>query len=256
MSTAAWIERGRDLGCFPDEVSGLAYAAAWREGDDGLVRSELERILTRVHRMPDLNWLGFGGLMETVDELTDAPDAMPEDWTDALFAVRLRSGRVAGPAWLAPRGAIAGGRWDELLLDLCAHFLPMNHAAKVEFAGELARDALRLRTDRGTLSQLALGAAGARFLTVAAPGSPALRVAVRGLDGMAAVADELRGRADALAASWYAVLGRPSGTPRPLTLQALRSARSTFMINSLLVDASCAATENLFTYLRCSDIVG
>ena len=256
MSTADWIERGRGLGCFPDEVSGLVYAAAWREGDDGLVRGELERILTRVHRMPDLNWLGFGGLMTAVDAVPDAPDAAPEDWTDALFSVRLRSGNVAGPAWLAPDGTVPDGRWDGLLLDLCAHFLPLSHSAKVELAGSLARDALRLRNGRGTLGELALGATGARFLAASGPGSPALRVAVRGLGEMQRVATELRTRAQALAGVWHAVLGRPSGTPRPLTLQSLRSAKSTFMINSLLADASCPATENLFTYLRCTDIVG
>lgn len=256
MSAADWIERGRGLGCFPDEVSGLAYAAAWREGDDGLVRSELERILTRVHRMPDLNWLGFGGLMETIDALPDAPDAPPEDWTHELFSVRTWTDKIAAPAWLAPAGEITDDHWGTMLLDLCAHFLPLNHAAKVELAGSLAGDALRLRTERGTLSGLVRAATGARFLAAARPGSPALGVAVRGLGEMASATRELEGRARALAAAWYAVLGRPAGTPRPLTLQSLRSARGTFAINAVLVDATSAGTENLFTYLRCADILG
>ena len=256
MSTAAWLERGRGLGCFPDEIGELAYAAAWQEGDDGLVREELERILTRVHRMPDLNWLAFGQFLAAMDGIRDIPDAAPEDWTDAFFSVRLREGQLAGPAWLAPAGVITDERWNDLLLDVCSQFLPLGHAEKIELARTLAGDAVRLRSKRGTLAELVLGASGARFLAAAALTSPALGVAVRGLGEMETLAAELRSRAQALAGAWHGMLGRAAGTPRPLSLQSLRSAGSTFMINSLLVDAASPATENLFSYLRCFDIVG
>jgi len=253
MSAADWLTRGRGLGCFPSQTAELAYAAAWLDGDDVLVRLELERILTRVHPMPKLNWLAHRDAMRLVDELEDAPDADPADWTDGMFELEVPGIGRCPASWLCPDGAVPGERWQALTAAVARQFLPLGGAEKFAQAAQMEERVLRAAARRGTLRELTRAAAEARFLVLGAAASEALRLALRRREAVAALAPALAARTAALAGAWHTVLG--GAAPRPLTLQALRSCVGTWQLDNLLAAQDHPDTNNLITYLRCTDVL-
>lgn len=245
-----WLVRGDALGCFPNRLAQVRYADAWAYGEASSVVAELERILTRVHRMPALNALSCPDVVEMVDALEDGPAAFPEDWTEADFAIRLPDGTAASAAWLAGAGR------EELLAWTVREFLFLGGGAKVEAARRWRDACLEARLERGlSLDSLVWGAARAEFLTVAAGQSEALR-AILGEDSLAeltATAPELTARAGRLEAARRRVLAPAEDEVAMLTMAALRACEHVFQVDALLANATSPLTANLLYYLRCAD---
>jgi hypothetical protein len=242
-----WLTRGDQLGCIDGRVAQARYASAWELGDANYVKGELERIFTRRHRMPALNWLARRSQIEGIDELEDAPPKLVEDWRDADFAIRIPDKGAVSPAWLQTPAA-----WERLLVAVTRSFVFAETAEKVALARRWCDDAVNMSWRRPVaLAELVESASRARFLALSATASEAMRVIVPDHEALAAIADGLQARATALVAAWASVL---SGPARPLTLTALRRCTTTFELDDLLAGATGPSTLNLMTYLRCRDL--
>jgi hypothetical protein len=252
-----WLQRGSSLGCFRDETEAAAYALAWLEGADDRVRAELERILTRIHRMPHLNAISFPGLLDEIDALPDCPPAQPEDWRDSDFEVRLATGGRAGIRWLAPAGTISDQRWNELVRSELVAFLSLEASEKAAVARELERSVRAThRAVPAAFGRLVGAASAARMLVAALPSSEGLSSCLLDPPSMAPLVAPLVERCGDLAAAWFSVLGGTPGGPRPMTLVGLRGATGILGLKQFLIDSSSPGIENLTTYLRCTEIVG
>ena len=250
---AAWVSRGQELGLFPDDRAMARYYQAWQDGNQLLVIEELERILTGPLPMPGVNWLAMPALMSQLDLLTDGPTRLPEDWDHSDFSAQTYGGELVGPGWLAQGGTV-GDRWDVLASDLARSFLFSSPAGKASAVAALANSAVAARSSHGlAFGDLARAAVAARFLGLAAASSPALAAAdpTAGLAG--ASWPVLRDRAEALASAWWSVLGAPAGSPRPLTLAALRSCAELASVDGLLSGVAAPACANAISFLRCLD---
>jgi hypothetical protein len=250
MSIAAdfqsWLTRGDALGCFQHRIAQARYARAWEYGDAALVLGELERVFAMVHKLPALNWLATPGTMTELDASEDGPQLFPEDWTEADFAVTLPDGQIVSAGWLASPGA-----WNELLARVLREFLFLPAGEKIETVKRWAADAAELSSRRPLgLSELALGWARTSLLVSASGQSDALATVLASAGAwMPAARDQLRSRADAVLASYGAVLGSPT----ILTFAGLRACKYVTQIDSYLAGRTRPAIANLMTYLRCQD---
>ena len=242
---ASWLVRGDALKCFPTRIAQARYANAWDYGDIELVMPQLERIFARVHRLTALNWLSLPGMAAAIDALEDGPGTFAEDWTESDFAVPVGD-KVVSASWL-----VGDAQWDELEAVALREFLFLPVGEKIRTAREW-RDriaALRITRPAG-LAALVSGAVRARMLARASAGSETLEMAL-GMNGLVRAAGELRARAEALLRARADIA---ASSPRFLTFAGLRACKHLFQVDQLLAQATSPSTENLMTYLRCTDL--
>ena len=248
--TAGWMARGDELGCFSHRVAQARYFRAYERGEAAVVSSELERILSRVHRMVALNWLAQPALLSDLDALDDGPASFPEDWTEADFAVTLPDGQSVSGGWLERSDS-----WNDLVARVLRDFLFVSAGEKIELARRWRDDALEATASRGmALGPLALGWARCSLLAAASARSDSLR-AILGdsLQWLPAARDSLRARAESLIQARHRVLAPEVGEPALLTFAGLRACKYVFQTDAYLARVTTPATANLMTYLRCLD---
>ncbi len=247
----SWLERGDALRCFPSRIAQARYANAWEYGEMELVAPQLERIFSRVHKLPALNWLAVPDVVSQIDSLVDGPAKFAEDWTEADFGLSLPNGQTVSVKWLETEQS-----WQDLEILQLEKFLFLSGGEKIRIAREWLTDLVDLRTRFPAGVQALVDASvRAAFLARALPGSEALRAVLWDVnpDALAAMAQEFRDRAAALAAARRLVFEVPVEGPRFLTFAAIRACQHVFQIDQLLRSAQTPATANLITYLRCQN---
>jgi hypothetical protein len=246
-----WLARGDALKCFPSRIAQARYANAWEEGEIDLVAPQLERIFTRVHKLPAVNWLAVPETVAAIDSSVDAPAKFAEDWTEADFAVALPDGQVVSVSWFSDPES-----WNVLKVMALEKFLFLQAGEKVRVAREWLTELVDLRTRFPAGAQTLVDAAArADLIASALPSSEALRVLLWDADpgAVAAMAAEFRSRVLALSDVRRAVFDPPDSGPRFLTFSAIRSCKYVFQLDQLLASAQSPATANLITYLRCQN---
>lgn len=247
-----WLERGDALGCFPNRIAQVRYADAWDNGMIEHVLPQLERILTRVHRLPALNWLSRPDVVSIVDELADGPSKYAEDWTEADFALVLPGGDSVSARWLLEEERC----WDEMEARLLQEHLFLSAGEKVR----AFRDWVAQIDEASTvyplpLTEIVAVAVRASLLAKMLYGSESLRIILDepNLHRLDDLGKQYRIRAAHLARAVRLVLDDPGDKPRFLTMAAVRSCDHIFQLDRLLQSAQSSATANLLTYLRCVD---
>lgn len=251
MDLKSWVERGTELQCFPSTDDQLLYFNAWNTYDAVYVSDELERILTTVHKLPILNWLGLPDLLQELDCLEDGPSGLPEEWSPGDFGVLVDGAGEFPASWFGQ--TLEEGALSELLTVRTKLFLPLSAGDKIDRLKRMAGD-VRLVSwrRRQTLSTLVNCAVDARLIAAAASSSEIVRMAVPDHASMAALGAEIEERCSLLLGAWWKVFG--TSGPRPLTLFALRQAQSLITIEQLLKGIESDHNRNLLTYLRCADM--
>jgi hypothetical protein len=248
---ARWLERGRELGCFPTDAEQIAYWQAWEGLDDGAVRRALWSIFAFRHRMPIVNWLGRRADVEALDEILDGPNLLPEEWMPSQFAIRMPSGVVLAADWLIEDGgAIRAGAIDAYVLELVVEFLRLPLALKAERMRvwqESVDDAVRSHL---LLDALVTAYCRARLIAELHSASSAIRELIPETRRASALLEE---RLGGLGRAWWLVLGRPPGGRRLLSFGAIDAATGLVGIKQLLLDAEGPLSANLMSYLRCED---
>lgn len=243
-----WLGRGTQLRCFDTRTDQIRYLVAWSNGNTSRVLLELERILSRNHRMPALNWLALPELVLGLDELEDGPEMPPESWTDADFAVEHPDGTLLHPSWLEGNGA-----WDELLAATVRSFIFLQPREKVRTARNWSREAMETYHSVSVqLKDLVSSTVRSEMLNAAVPSSQTLGVVLGGDAPGTIVSSRLKSRATALLAEWRNVTQPRPGGIRFLTMAGLRSCGSVLAIDEYLAECTSEATANLMSYLRCS----
>jgi len=250
MDLKSWVERGAELQCFPSADDQLLYFNAWTTYDAVYVVDELERILTSVHKMPVLNWLGMPGLLAELDCLEDGPRSLPEEWTPSDFDVTVGSGLFPA-SWFGQ--SLTEESIAELLTVRTKAFLPLNSGDKIDLLRRMAGD-IRLTSwrRRQSLTALVGCAVDARFISAAASSSEVVRMAVPDHESLAVIGREIEQRASLLLGAWWRVFG--TSGPRPMTLFALRQSQSLITVEQMLKGIETDLNRNLLTYLRCADM--
>ncbi len=245
----SWVQRGRELLCFPDDISMARYYAAWSISNVEVVKTELERIFCTVFPMPGINWLAYPTLMQHLDGLQDGPKKLPEDWDHGDFIVTSFSGEVLHPSWLCADGEI-GERWSYLIANFAKEFIYAKCNEKVILANSAVRRIrVALSSNAVSFQELVRSAAKARFIELTRDSSPELDMLAP--DDLHAQVLILR--AESVALAWWKVLGMTLGEGRPLTLAALRRCPEMLSLDTLLSSVLVPETRNLINFLRCAD---
>ena len=243
-----WMSRGSQLDCFDSQTAQVRYATAYAGGDAPFVKRELERIFTRRHRMPLLNWLTAPEIIRELDKLEDGPSFTPEDWHIADFAIEMSNGTFVSPKWLVRDDA-----WDKMLVDVTKAFLFLPVSEKVSTAQKWV-DRIEECTWRYplSLSELVKWSVRAGFLSSAVLNSDSLSLILGDrASKLGHIEKMLKKRATILLNACITVLDPPNGTKRLLTLSSLRKCNYVNDIDSYLSALTGDKTLNLMTYLRC-----
>jgi hypothetical protein len=243
-----WISRGTQLECFDSSTAQVRYATEFAGGNTSYVKRELERIFTRKHRLPVLNWLSSMDLIKSLDLLEDGPLVMPEDWHDADFAIEMMNGTFISPKWLDRDSA-----WDELMVDVTKFFMFLPASEKVQTA-KIWYDRIYECTWKRPLSlaELTKWSVRAGFLGLAVKQSEILnKILGDKASQLLSIEKLLKLRALKVLNAWKSVLNPNSGDKCIITLAGLRKCTSVLDIDNYLNAVSNDKILNLITYLRC-----
>ena len=240
-----WLTRGDALNCFSDRMAQVRYATAFASGDTAYVKYELERIFTRIHRLPVINWINYSSIIKVIDNLKDGPYTLPEDWTPSDFSFEMMDGTFINPNWFEQDNA-----WNLLLVDVTKYFIFLPQAEKVTCIEKWfdqcnnAISAVNL-----SFSELVRCSVRARFLSKAAEGSDILSMLIADrLVLLSDMAGRFKNRALKVLDAWSLVLG---SSPKILTLEGIRRCEYVLQIDNYLAGITAPRIENLITYLRC-----
>ena len=246
-----WLARGDALKCFPSRIAQARYANGWEYSEIHIVAPQLERIFTRVHRLPALNWLAVPGTAAFLDSLVDGPGGFAEDWTEADFQVALPDGQAVSLSWLSENDS-----WVALDAMLLQQFLFLPAGEKIRLSREWLAGIVDLRTRfPASVQDLVDGAARASLLAKSLRTSESLRVLLWDADPgpLEEAATAFRERVASLIEARRLVFERSESGPRFLSFAAVRACQYVFQLDQLLQSAQAPATANLISYLRCQN---
>lgn len=250
MNLERWLQRGDDLKCFANSTDQMKYLEAWERSDLVVLQRHLERIFTRSHRLPTINWLNRPDLVTAVDKKEDGPSGLLEDWEESDFSVLHPLGVTMSPAWLRQENS-----WNEMLAGLTRLFIFSKASEKFDAIQKWETSVTEAYQNSGkTLSVLVEMALRAEFIQFTADRSPYIRDVVIDRDLIVHAATELKRRAFNLLSLWEQVdSNQHEPLPSVLTLGKIRRAQHMVELDGVLRACTGDLTKNLLTYLRCRD---